>query len=234
MKVGVISPRVLIRRSLSALLASTGVAYVVLEANSIIGNLEEIKRSQPDILILDACGSRRNIDEISNLPQFGLHHRVLVLMDDLEPEAYMLAFRKGAWGCLSTRQSPMVLQQALTTIAHGTRWVPEQAANQIIEGFFDGPDSTQRTQEELTPREWEVLGLLANGARKKDIANRLTISEETAKSHIKSIYRKLDIKPRRNAIFHYFERVHRSSTRNDDGGTERSTGQLASVKTQQS
>jgi len=184
MKIGVISPRVLIRRALSALLASTGVAYVVLETNSIIGNLEEIKRSQPDILIVDACGSLQSIEEISTLPQFGLHHRVLVLMDDLEPEAYMRAFREGAWGCISTRQSPMVLQQALTTIAQGTRWVPQQAANRSTEGFFDRPASTQKTQEELTPREWEVLGLLANGARKKDIANRLTISEETAKSHI--------------------------------------------------
>jgi two-component system, NarL family, nitrate/nitrite response regulator NarL len=212
MKVGIISPRILIRRALSALLVSTGSAYVVLEANSVLENLEEIKRSHADILIIDTCGSLEDIEDISALPQFGLHHRVLVLMDDLEPESCMRAVRTGAWGCLSTKQSPMVLQKALSTVAEGGRWMPAQAASQIIEGFVEKQGSTQKTQEELTPREWEVLGLLANGSRKKEIANHLSISEETAKSHIKSIYRKLNITPRRNAIFHYFEHVHRSSS----------------------
>jgi len=212
MKVGIISQRILIRRALSALLASTGSAYVVLEANSVLENLEEIKRSQPDILLVDTCGSLEGIEDISALPQLGLHYRVLVLMDDLEPESCMRAVRTGAWGCLSTKQSPMVLQKALSTVAEGGRWMPAQAANQIIEGLFEKQGSTPKTQDELTPREWEVLGLLSNGSRKKEIASHLSISEETVKSHIKSIYRKLDIKPRRNAIFHYFERVHRSSS----------------------
>ncbi len=50
--------------------------------------------------------------------------------------------------------------------------------------------------------------LIANGYRIKYISARLIISEETAKSHIKSIYRKLNIKGRRDAIFRYFEFVH--------------------------
>jgi DNA-binding NarL/FixJ family response regulator len=98
MKIGNISPRILIRRALSVLLASTGTAYVVLEANSILENLEEIKRSQPDILIIDTCGSLQNIEDISELPQFALNHRVLVLMDDLEPGPCMRAFREGLAG----------------------------------------------------------------------------------------------------------------------------------------
>lgn len=208
MKVAVISPRILIRRALTALLASTGTAYVVLEANSILENLKEIKRCCPDILIADACGS---LEDVSVLAQSGPHYRVLVLMDELRPEACKQAVRMGAWGCLSTRQSPDILAEALRTVAEGRRWTPQATTRRIVETVLEQSATEQKVQEELTPREWEVLGLLANGSRNKDVANRLSISEETVKSHVKAIYRKLNMKDRRNAIFHYFERVHRSS-----------------------
>lgn len=208
MKVAVISPRILIRRALIALLSSTGIAYIVLEANSIFENLKEIKHCCPDILIVDACGS---LEDLMAIGQSGLPYRVLVLMDDLRPEACVQAVRMGAWGCLSTRQNPSVLVQALRTVAEGRRWMPQATTQPIVEELREQPATERKVQGELTPREWEVLSLLANGSRKKDIASRLFISEETVKSHVKAIYRKLNMKARRNAIFHYFERVHGAS-----------------------
>jgi len=210
MKIGIISPRVLIRRALSTLLASTGTVHFVLEGNSISESLEEIKRSALDTLIVDVCGSW-DVEGLSEVNGLGLGIRVLVLMDDLDNDACVRALRLGARGCLSTKQNPSIVEKALAAVARGERWMPHRATDQIIEDFLEKEGPMQKATEELTPREWEVLGLLANGFRNKEISSRLAISEETAKSHIKSIYRKLNIKGRRNAIFRYFEQVHQST-----------------------
>ena len=232
MKIGIISPRILIRRALSTLLASTGSAFVVLEGSTILENLEEVKRSQADTLIVDVCGPW-DVDGLSSLSRLGMAIKVVVLMDNLDSESCLRARRLGAWGCISTKQSPLVFEKALNAVARGDRWMPPQAANQILEDFLESEVPVQRGTEELTPREWEVLGLLANGFRNKEISDRLTISEETAKSHIKSIYRKLNIKGRRNAIFRYFEQVHRL-TSEETGRPESGAGRLLSAGTRKS
>ena len=207
MKLGIISPRIFIRRALSTLLTSTGAALVVLEGDNVLERLEEIKRSQVDTLIVDVC-EPSGVEGLAELSKLGLDLRVVVLVDDLDSESCARARRLGAWGCLSTRQSPSVFQEVLSAVARGERWMPQQAAPKTIEYFLEKEDPIQKASEELTPREWEVLGLLANGFRNKEISARLSIAEETAKSHIKSIYRKLKIKGRREAIFRYFEYVH--------------------------
>jgi DNA-binding NarL/FixJ family response regulator len=208
MKLGIISPRILIRRALSTFIASTGTALVVLEESSLPEDREEVTQSQADTLIFDVCGPW-GVEGLSKLHKLDLDLRVLVLMDDLDKESCVRALQLGAWGCLSTRQGPHVFQRALSAVSRGERWVPHQAINEVLEDLLEKKDSVQAVSQELTPREWEVLGLLANGFRNKEISSRLSISEETAKSHIKSIYRKLKIKGRRDAIFRYFEQVYR-------------------------
>lgn len=209
MKVGIISPRVLIRRALSTLLVTTGSAYVVLERGSIFENLEEIKQSHVDTLIVDVCGpwDVEGLSELTRLEKV----KVLILMDDLHRDACARALRLGAWGCLSTKESPSAFQNTLKAVARGERWIPQRATHQITRGLLEKKAPIRKAAEGLTPREWEVLGHLANGFRNKEISDQLSISEETVKSHIKSIYRKLKIKGRRSAILRYFEQIHHSA-----------------------
>ena len=206
MKLGIISPRVLIRRALSAFLASTGVALVVVEGNSLLDSLDEVRKSQAEMLIVDVCG--RELELLPDLTHLGLIPRVVVLMDDIDSAFYARAFQLGIWGCLSTKQSPMVFQKALNSVARGERWMPQQI---VLKDLIGTRETSKEVPEELSPREWEVLGLMANGFRNKEISARLNICEETAKSHVKSIYRKLKIKGRRDAMFRYFEFVRRMS-----------------------
>lgn len=208
MKVGLISPRVLIRRALSSLLSSTGTVSVVVEGNTILENLEAIRSSRPDTLLVDLSVSG-GAEGLSDVARLGPGVRVVGFLDNPNIDACARALQLGAKGCLSTRCSPATFQKALNAVARGERWMPQSAATRAIEELFAGEMPVQKVKEDLTPREWEVLGLLANGFRNKEIAHRLSVSEETAKSHIKSIYRKLKIDGRRNAIFRYFEQVHR-------------------------
>jgi DNA-binding NarL/FixJ family response regulator len=204
MKLGIISPRILIRRALSTFLASTGAALVVMEGNDLHGSLEEVMRSGAEMLIVDLGG--RGLESLPDLRPLGLSSKVVVLMDNLNKASYAHAFQLGIWGCISTRQSPTVFQRAIDSVGRGERWMPQQA---FPKDLIDNPEDRVEVPEELTPREWEVLGLMANGFRNKEISARLNISQETAKSHVKSIYRKLSIKGRRDAIFRYFEFIHR-------------------------
>jgi DNA-binding NarL/FixJ family response regulator len=63
------------------------------------------------------------------------------------------------------------------------------------------------TSNGLTPREWKVLGLLAGGSRNKEIANRLSVSENTVKTHLYTIYRKISVDCRLAATLYYFQNV---------------------------
>lgn len=200
MKVGIISPRVLIRRALSTFLASTGAALVVMEGGNLHECRDEIKRSRAEMLIVDLDG--QGLESLSDLKRLGIAARVVALMDDLDGASYARAFQIGIWGCLSTKQNPMVLQKALDCVARGERWMPQQS---VMKGLVEMRGQGAAIAEQLTPREWQVLGLMANGFRNKEIAARLNISDETVKSHAKSIYGKLKIKGRRDAIFRYFE-----------------------------
>ena len=200
MKVGIISPRVLIRRALSTFLASTGAALVVMEGGNLHECRDEIKRSRAEMLIVDLDG--QGLESLSDLKRLGIAARVVALMDDLDGASYARAFQIGIWGCLSTKQSPMVLQKALDCVARGERWMPQQS---VMKGLVEMRGQGAAIAEQLTPREWQVLGLMANGFRNKEIAARLNISDETVKSHAKSIYGKLKIKGRRDAFFRYFE-----------------------------
>ncbi len=203
MKLGIISPRVLIRRALATFLASTGAALVVMEGGDLRECLDEIKLSQAEMLIVDLC--EQGLDSWPDLIPLGLAAKVVVLVDDLDSSFYARAFELGIWGCLSTKQSPMVFQMALNSVAQGERWRPQQS---VMKGLEEKHEQGLEVPEELTPREWEVLGFMANGFRNKEISARLNISQETAKLHVKSIYRKLKINGRRDAIFRYFESVH--------------------------
>jgi DNA-binding NarL/FixJ family response regulator len=208
MKLGIISQRILIRRALCTFLASTESALVVMEGNRLSECLDEVKQSRADMLIVDVC--EQGLESLPDLRSLGVAAKVVVLMDDPDRASRARAFQLGIWGCLSTSQNPVVFREILRSVAQGKRWMPQEVADEVINAFAEMGGRSHEAHEDLTPREWEVLGFLANGFRNKEIAARLSICEETAKSHVKSIYRKLKIQDRRDAIFRYFESLHRT------------------------
>lgn len=203
MKLGIISPRALIRRALSTFLASTGAGLVVMEGSTLRECLNEVKRSRAEMLIVDLGGD--GLESLPDLSLLGSAPKVVVLMDELDGATSARAFDLGIWGCLSTRQTPLVFEQALNAVARGERWIPRQS---VVKDLMERPRQDVEPPEELTPREWEVLGLVANGFRNKEIAARLNVSDETVKSHVKAIYRKLNIRGRRDAVLRYYEFIH--------------------------
>lgn len=211
MNVGVISPQVLFRKAICALLAGTGAFAVVLEVSSLIDPLTTVDKVRPQILVMHAVDPTTGIGNVRQLRDLLPDARVLLLTDDSSEEFYLQALEAGAWGCLSTSDTPQLLLKALEKVAQDERWVGHRLANLIIEKFVTGQQAGARPIERLTSREWEVLALLSNGCSDKEIASRLFISTETAKSHLKSVYKKLQVRNRSAAAVYYF-RYFRSHT----------------------
>jgi DNA-binding NarL/FixJ family response regulator len=211
MNVGVISPQALFRKALCALLVGTGTFAVVLELATVFDPLTLADKSRPQILIVHAPDPADGIGTVRHLRDMLPGLRVLLLTDDPNDEFCLQAIEAGAWGCLSTSLTPQLLIKALEKVAQDERWVGHRLANLIIEKFVVAQQANTRPAERLTSREWEVLTLLANGRSDKEIAGRLFISTETAKSHLKSVYKKLQIRNRSAAAVFYFRHFRNRS-----------------------
>ncbi|TAM79858.1 MAG: response regulator transcription factor [Acidobacteria bacterium] len=131
----------------------------------------------------------------------------MILTDDPDEDFAMQTLEAGAWGCLSTTDTPQILIKAVAKVAEGERWFAHRVTNAVIDKLIAGREARRTFAENLTPREWEVLALIAQGYTDKEVARSLFISTETARSHVKSIYKKLQVSTRRAAAVCYFKRV---------------------------
>lgn len=111
------------------------------------------------------------------------------------------ALGAGAQGYLLKEQPAEILSRQLRQLSNGIPALSPAVARRIMEHFrFTGPVSDN--EGELTPREKEVLSLIARGLRNTDVAQALNITDSTVASYIKTIYRKLGISSRAEAAWH--------------------------------
>jgi len=207
MRLGVISRLSLTRRGLSSLLASSKNCSIVMELPSIPEDVEILRKAQPEVLLLHVSGGNSDIEDISRLRNLTPEIKVLLFLDATDEEIEFQAIRAGGSGCVSTASDLDTLLKAIGAVGRGEIWVSRRGASRLIARLAqahapDGPASSG-----LTPQEWKVLGLLASGSRNKDIANRLSVSENTVKTHLYTIYRKINVDCRLAATLYYFEHV---------------------------
>lgn len=133
--------------------------------------------------------------------------RVLVLTTyGLDANVYD-ALKAGASGFLVKTDSPERLVDAIRVIAGGDALLAPEITRRLIDRFVSGahPSSRPLKLEELTPRELEVLKLLAAGLTNMEIARELYVSEGTAKTHVARILGKLDLRDRTQAVVFAYE-----------------------------
>lgn len=207
MQLAVVSPRVLFRKALCSLLAGSGTFSDVVESGSVLDLADKSDRSQSPILIIHTTDVRSGIASAHELRNLLPEARALILTDDPDEDFAMQTLEAGAWGCLSTTDTPQILIKAVAKVAEGERWFAHRVTNAVIDKLIAGREARRTFAENLTPREWEVLALIAQGYTDKEVARSLFISTETARSHVKSIYKKLQVSTRRAAAVCYFKRV---------------------------
>ena len=207
MRLGVISRLSLSRRGLCALLASRKNCSIVLDLPTIPEDIDVLRKSQPEVLLFHVGGGDSDFEMISRLHNLAPEIKILLFLDATDEETELQAIRAGGCGCISNASDLDTLVKAIAVVGRGELWVSRRVASRLISKLAQSEAADRQASNGLTPREWKVLGLLASGTRNKEIANRLSVSENTVKTHLYTIYRKINVDCRLAATLYYFQNV---------------------------
>lgn len=156
----------------------------------------------PDVVLMDI--ELPGDDGILLTRQIRAEHpeiRVVMLTAHSDSDRIFAAMKAGAVGYLLKNARADQILEAVNRVAGGEAILPPEVASRFLDEFQRSRDEDRRreTLGSLTPREEEILTLLATGDSNKGIAKSLLISEQTVKSHVANIFRKLEINDRTNA-----------------------------------
>ena len=168
--------------------------------------LAKIPGAKPDVVIMDIqLPDRTGIECTAKLKRIlpGTQFLMFTIYD--EGEHIFKALEAGAVGYILKSSPPEEIIRAVRQAKNGGAPMSAEIGRKVVESFHHGPPSPQEN-ELLTPREDEILALLAKGLLGKEIANHLGISHETVGSHLKNIYRKLGVTSRTQATIKFFQR----------------------------
>jgi DNA-binding NarL/FixJ family response regulator len=164
---------------------------VVAEADNGIEAMKAYRIHQPDVVVLDLRMPEQNgIETIRMLREEFGDVRVLVFSNYASGEEVFQAFKAGAYGFVVKEMSLERLLEAIRKVNHGEQYLPVEIATRMH----------GRVLSQLTPREMEVLALVAKGLSNKEIAASLTLVEGTVKVHVTNILSKLRVSDRTQAI----------------------------------
>ena len=197
-KVIIIDDHTLFREGLQRLLTRHEIDVISSVSNGDDG-LKSIKNLSPDIILLDLrMPDLSGIEVLKNIRQINKTLPVVMLTTSDDEKDLIEALRNGASGYLLKDMEPDDLVVALKDVLKGETIVAPNLV-QILAKFHQGDDTEINITNlisTLTPRENEILELLAEGQSNKLIAKNLGISDGTVKLHVKSILRKLEIHSR--------------------------------------
>lgn len=200
MRVLLVDDHTLFRSGLETLLERHGIEVIATAGNGREGFLMA-RELQPDVVLLDMrMPEMSGLEVLSGLRAVGFRSPIVMLTTSNEEQDLVECLRNGASGYLLKDMEPSELVTALREIVAGKTIVAPELATvlaRVVQG--EGEDDDRRPASpfaELTPRELEILCLLAEGQSNKVIARNLGISDGTVKLHVKAILRKLDVHSR--------------------------------------
>ncbi|MDH6119393.1 response regulator transcription factor [Kitasatospora sp. GAS204B] len=212
----------LVRTGFRMILESEGIE-VVAEAGNGAEAVDAVRRTRPDVVLMDIRmpeldgleATRRIVGDDPNGP------RVIILTTfDLDQYVYA-ALSAGASGFLLKDVSPEHLAGAVRMVRGGDALLAPAITRRLVERFARrdaAATAIHRDLAALTPRELEVMGLLARGLSNAELAARLQLSEATVKTHVARILGKLGLRDRAQAVVIAYETGLVSAGENRAGG----------------
>jgi DNA-binding NarL/FixJ family response regulator len=161
------------------------------------------EREQPDIILLDlTLPGTDGIELIPELLALAKNARILVLTGVLDTEAHKRAVHRGAMGVVLKEKAADVLIKAIEKVHQGEIWLDRAMVANVVgdRSRFrevkkkDDPEAAKIAT--LTEREREVIALIGEGLRNRQIADRLFISEGTVRNHLTTVFSKLEVSDR--------------------------------------
>jgi two-component system, NarL family, response regulator LiaR len=193
----------LARRMIKDALQEAGIV-VIAEAHNGRQVVELALHYRPDVVLMDVvmpeldgiAATRRIVKELPD-------QLVIMLTSGDDDEVAMVGLRAGAVGFLTKDVDIDSLPRALEGVVAGEAAISRRLSLRLVEQIQRAPEGgtgLRPVRSPLTPREWEVVDLLSERLSTDQIADRLVLSTETVRSHVKNILRKLDARSRDEAV----------------------------------
>jgi NarL family two-component system response regulator LiaR len=207
----IVDDHTLFRTGIRKMLEAEADMRVVGEAATGREALEQARKLVPDVILMDikmpdpAAGAGQALDGIEATRRLcrEMPHLGVILCTMFEDDEFVLAgLQAGGRGYILKDAGPDTVLRAIRAVANGESLLGPSVAGKVMRQFSALPGKQAPVFDDLTPRELEVLALIAEGLNNKEIAQELVISEKTVKNHINTIFSKLHVNDRSQAILY--------------------------------
>jgi DNA-binding NarL/FixJ family response regulator len=203
----IVDDHVVIRSGLRMLIEHDQKMRVVGMAGNREEALERASTEKPDVIILDLLlGDDDALLFLPELCEASPKSRVLILTGVQNPDSHRRAIRRGAMGIVLKEHAAEQLLKAIKKVNEGEVWIERSMMGSMIQELSKpaviDPELTKI--ESLTDREREVIALVGEGLKNKQVGERLFISETTVTHHLSSVFSKLEVSDRLELIIYAF------------------------------
>jgi DNA-binding NarL/FixJ family response regulator len=214
----IVDDHTLFRIGIRKMLEAEADMCVVGEAATGREALDQARRLMPDVVLMDikmpdpsaslrtgASDSGKALDgiEATRILHREMPHVGIVFCTVFEDDEFVFAgLQAGGRGYILKDDDPDTMLRAIRAVAHGESLLGPAVAQKVMRQFSVLPGKQTPLVDDLTPRESEVLKLIASGLNNRQIAGELTLSEKTVKNHINNIFSKLHVYDRSQAILY--------------------------------
>lgn len=195
-RVVIVEDHTILREGVRSLLSSNANLEIVADAADGREALQCVERLKPDLVITDLSMPRMSgVDVIRSVKKLSPETKVIALTVHKTEEYIIATFKAGADGYLLKDSTYAELEMAVKHVLSGRRYVSPGISDKIVAGYLEGrgPIPENSAWDTLTPREREILKLIAEGFKNKEIARDLCISVKTVEKHRSNLMEKLDL-----------------------------------------
>ena len=199
-KLAIVEDNTALRQSLEQLFNRTSNMKCVVSLNNLLNVVSEFQKNQPDIVLMDiGLPAINGIEGVRTVKSNFDSIQVIMFTVFEDDEKIFEAIRAGASGYLLKKTPPEEILDAINELHEGGAPMSPSIARKVIQAFQVKP-STVLEDHQLTSREKEILFALVDGLSYKKIAEKYFVSIHTVRSHISSIYEKLHVNSKSQAV----------------------------------
>jgi len=186
------------RDGLRKLLEGADDVQIIGEAANGVECVKMLQKLKPDILLLDLrMPEKDGLGVLEEVNFDSLPTRVIVLTAAEDDRDVVRAMRLGARGVVLKQSASDLLLKSIRKVSDGEIWLDNRMTAEVIDAFKKSSESGQRREKPLlSDREKEIVQLVAQGFRNREIGEKLFISEQTVKNHLHNIFDKLGVSDR--------------------------------------
>jgi DNA-binding NarL/FixJ family response regulator len=156
--------------------------------------LEAVRHRPDSVLVLDLrMPGMTGLDVLRSIEQEGIGCRTVLLTAAVGDEDVVEAVRLGASGLVLKESDPEALLECVRRVHAGEQWIDRDTLSRAFGRVLERESAAREAGHQLTPRELEIVKMIAQGLRNKTVADRLSIAEGTVKIHLHNIYQKLGV-----------------------------------------